>query len=130
MNSKKLLYICVTAVLVVVVLSLGCLQQEMQRSGMPGSSPDSSMPHQDDPFRGTFGVSEIVSLNQPAKITFTICPIEDAPDTIIRLFLPPDVELVEGNTEWSGDVKSNEEVQVSVVIQVPIEMRGNIKASV
>jgi hypothetical protein len=115
---------------VVVVLSLGCLQQEMQRSDMPESSPDSSMPHQDDPFRGTFVGSEIVSLNQPAKITFTICPIEDAPDTTIGLFLPPDVELVEGNTEWSGDVKSNEEVQVSVVIRVPIEMRGNIKASV
>jgi hypothetical protein len=102
----------------------------MQRSDMPGSSPDSSMPHQDDPFRGTFVGSENVSLNQSSKITFTICPIEDAPNTTISLFLPPDVELVEGNTEWCGDVKSGEEVQVSVVITVPIEMRGNIKASV
>jgi hypothetical protein len=49
-KGKKVL----ACVLVVVVLSLGCLQQEMQRSDMPGSSPDSSMPHQDDPFRGTF----------------------------------------------------------------------------
>ncbi|RLG58197.1 MAG: hypothetical protein DRN95_04725, partial [Candidatus Hydrothermarchaeota archaeon] len=122
--------VLVCVIVMVVVLSLGCLQQEMQRPTIPESSPNSGMPLQDDPFRGTFAGSENVSLNQPAKITFTICPIEDAPNTTIRLFLPPDVELVEGNTEWCGDVKSDEEVQVDVVIQVPIKIRGNIKASV
>jgi len=122
--------IVLVCVIVVVVLSLGCLQREMQRSDVPEISPNSDMPFQDDPFRGTFVGSENVSLNQSAKIKFTICPLEDAPNTTIRLFLPPDVEIVGGNTEWCGDVKSGEEVQVEVVIQVPMKMRGNIKASV
>ena len=97
------------------------------------ASPESAelispMPKQDDPFKGSFAGSQIPSLNQVVQITFSVSPEQDMPNSTIKFFLPPDVELVAGDLEWYGDLKKDQHLTINVSIKVAEKVEQHIKA--
>jgi hypothetical protein len=97
-------------ILIVVIGCTGCIQQkeygEMYRT--------------EDFFRGEFSVKGEPALNQEVELIFTITPIEDSFDTGIWIYLPEGIELIQGDTEWEGDLKKDELLQVRIIVK-PIQ---------
>ena len=86
------------------------------------------MPKQDDPFKGSFAGSETPYLNQVAQITFSVIPEADMPNSTIKFFLPINVEVVEGDLDWHGDLKEGQQISLDLFVDVTEEVEQNIKA--
>ena len=86
------------------------------------------MPKQDDPFKGSFVGPPTHYLNQVAQITFSVIPEADMPNSTIKFFMPPDVELVEGDLYWHGDLKKWQQMSFDLFVDVTEEVEQNIKA--
>lgn len=86
------------------------------------------MPKQDDPFKGSFVGPPTQYLNKVAQITFSVIPEADMPNSTIKFFMPPDVELVEGDLYWRGDLKEGQQMSLDLLVYVTEEVEQNIKA--
>lgn len=73
--------------------------------------------HLEDYYRGDFAVTGEPKLNQEVKITFTIHPVLEAPNTTIKIDLPEGIELVQGDLTWEGDVNPDEIVSVIITVK-------------
>jgi len=96
-------------------------------------SAGTPMPETVDVFRGSFSPSNRISVavNQTVEIAFSIKPIEDVKNATIRIMLPGDlIRLVTGDLEWRGDLRKDEEVQLSFSVQASVEMNANVRAFV
>jgi hypothetical protein len=73
--------------------------------------------HLEDYYRGDFVVTGEPKLDQEVKITFSIHPVLEAPNTTIRIDLPEEIELVQGDITWEGDVNPGEIVSVTITVK-------------
>ena len=126
----KVLGILLAIVLMITGLGVLC------PSHMVGSEMDpystfgqgiAGMPKQDAPFNGSFVDSTSPSINQETRITFSVNPQKDMPASTIKLFIPPNVEVVNGNLEWYGDLNKGDHLSISIVIKITDEISHCIK---
>ena len=76
------------------------------------------MPIQRDYFRGEFPVVGTPKLNQPIEVTFTVSPVSDMPDSRIKLSTSREgVEVIDGDVEWNGDFKKDQEVRLTIRVR-------------
>ena len=97
---------------------------------MCSSKSGSGMYKQTDPFQGSFKDSETLALDKPIKIVFSVNPIKAFANTRVRFFLPREMELVEGDLEWQGDLKENETFSLEILVRITETSQGNIKVYV
>jgi hypothetical protein len=83
-----------------------------------------------DFFRGNFSVSGTPSLNQSVNLVFTVDPIDDLPNSTIKLFLPDAISLVSGSKEWSGNFKKGERVHLNTTLKVTMPGEWEVRAYV
>lgn len=57
-------------------------------------------------------------LGQPARLTFTFEFSEDKTDVDAEIFLPPGIELLEGELSWQGDLPQSTEKVLQLTLQV------------
>ena len=95
-------------VVVVVVLSLGCLQpaSENEIENKPIA-----------PINANLSIFGVPTLNQTVELALIATPLIDAPNTTIQILLPNGFELVDGNLSWEGDVLKNEIVRLTVSVK-------------
>ncbi len=54
--------------------------------------------------------------------------MDDAPNMTIKIFLPDEIELLEGNLVWNGDLKKDEKIEHKISIKVVKEGEKRIRA--
>jgi hypothetical protein len=108
---KKRITILFVFIPTVGVICAGCIHQEQ------GAETAVAW---EDYFRGDFAVTGEPVLNQEVKMLFTVNPVLEAPNTSITLYLPEGIELVQGDSNWKGDIKKDELVQVRITVK-PIQ---------
>lgn len=69
------------------------------------------------PLQATLSLSDKPLLNTPVTLTLSFKSILDAPNTSAKIELPEGFELVNGNLEWQGDLKENENQKIEVVVK-------------
>lgn len=103
-------------VLVVVsfagIMCTGCINQEedTETQGSEGF-------YLEDYFRGDFVVTGEPFLNNEVEIVFSVNPPVDSLDTEIQIFLPEEIELVQGDLHWKGDILRDEVVEIRTTVK-------------
>jgi hypothetical protein len=101
--------------LILIIIVIGCTGCIRQNSSEFGTSP-----YMDDYFRGDISVKGEPALNQEVEVIFTVNPVADCLDTEMWIHLPKGVELIEGDTEWEGDLKKDEVFTMRIIVK-PIQ---------
>jgi hypothetical protein len=119
----------------VIVLSFLLLTQIFSSIIMNFATADSvtsTMHETVDIFEGRFSSQEISLIpNQVMDLSFSICPIIDAPNTVIRFIMPADlVTLVKGQQTWEGDVKQRETLTLDFSIVAIEEVDAHVRVDV
>jgi hypothetical protein len=94
------------------IMCTGCITQEEPQE--PGESV------LEDYFRGDFAVTGEPILNSEVEILFKLNPPVDSFDTEIHIFLPEEIELVQGDTHWKGDILRDGIIEIKVIVK-PVE---------
>ena len=81
------------------------------------SQPDAST---NDLVSARLSLSGEPTVNEPFNVTVTLLAKEDVKDYSTSLVLPQGLELVEGSTQWSGELKAGEEKSFNVLVK-PVE---------
>lgn len=71
-----------------------------------------------DYFQGKFSVSQPPIVGKVVDLVFSVSPIEDAPNTKIKLIFPYGVEALNENLTWHVNIKKDEKMQFKVPIRV------------
>mgnify|MGYP001603250859 CR=1 FL=1 len=71
-----------------------------------------------DPFKGTFEGSDEPKLGSSARIIFSFTPDNDMKDVDVKFNLPIGVTLLEGKTEWKGEVANGQKIELPIKIQI------------
>jgi len=116
-------YFLVLAILGIITVS-GCLQKDYVQSNKSG------MYKTIDSFQGNFSIYGTPLLNQNVDLIFSVNPIEDMPNSKIKLFLPEAVSIVNGSDEWTGNMKKGENTQLSTTLKVTTPGEWEIRAYV
>jgi hypothetical protein len=94
------------------IMCTGCITQEEPQE--PGGLV------LEDYFRGDFAVTGEPALNSEVEILFKLNPPVDSFDTEIHIFLPEEIELVQGDTHWKGDILRDGIIEIKVIVK-PVE---------
>lgn len=82
------------------------------------------------PLQATLAVEPIPLVDEAATITCTVTSLVDAPDTQVQFILPEDAEVLEGSTDWTGDILANTPVDISVKIIFHAEGKHEVSCKV
>lgn len=111
-------------ILIFVIGWMGCIQQKEP------SASDTEDFYLEDYFRGDFKVKGEPALNQEVEVIFIVNPTYESFNTRIWIYLPEGIELVEGDAYWEGDLKTDEVIQMKIVIKPKKEGQLEIWAHV
>jgi hypothetical protein len=98
-------------ILMLVIGCAGCIQQK---------SESGTSPYMDDYFRGDISVKGEPVLNKEVEVIFTVNPVADCFDTEMWIHLPKEVELIQGDTYWEGNLTKDEIFTMRIVVK-PIQ---------
>lgn len=108
MNSKiKIIFVAL--VLSALVFSAGC-PSDGDNSGQDGGGPA-------PPLEVSLSLSDKPLLNTQVTLTMTIISIMDASNASANFHIPDGFELVSGNLEWQGNLTTNEEKTIEVIVK-------------
>ena len=84
-------------------------------------------------FTLEFSLTENVHLNETTTLSLTATPSNYSPDTKITILLPEGIEFQDGNTEWEGDLNTQESIIINSRIRVttenPLPIQAKIQSS-
>ncbi len=87
-------------------------EDDRKRTTCPPPSSEPALP-----ISVTLDVPQDLTADAPVEVTFTVCSVEDAPNTTAYLELPDGVDLLSGELSWELSLSPNDPVAFSVVIQ-------------
>ena len=105
--------VLVFVIVMVVVLSLGCLQKESEEVIPPMPTPE-GVPS--TPIEVNLSISKAPALNQTVELTCTVSSIFDVPNTTAQIILPDGARLVSGDLTWRGDLGADKPIFFSAKI--------------
>ncbi len=86
-------------------------------TSLPAQGEESS------PLQTRLKLSELPLLGQIVRLSCEVESIYDAPGTLVRLELPEGVEVLDGDTQWQGDLIAGAEITFSA--RVRFNKEGN-----
>lgn len=114
-----------TLILLMCISTVGGCVNGSQISNPPSTT---TPPMTTQFYAGYFTVSDEPILNKTVDLSFNLETIDNAPGTTIHFYLPPAVQLVNGNSTWTGDIGKGEKIvkTISVVVKEEGDWRINV----
>ncbi|MBS3054596.1 MAG: hypothetical protein J4431_03605 [Candidatus Aenigmarchaeota archaeon] len=84
--------------------------------------------YETNPYGGNFSSMREITAGRN-EVTFSVTPKQDIENTTIRFFFPPQIQLLDGDAEWSGNLYANQTLSWTLMVNVT-ETGGMIKAEI
>lgn len=122
MKTKIIFFvvIIIIAVVLTVVFLRGGVKPPVETSTkFPYSSPIkvAGGDKPSSPMQGVLTILEKPLLNTPVPLVFSFKSVTPAPNTEAKIELPDSFELVSGTPTWNGNLETNEEGKIEVMIK-------------
>jgi hypothetical protein len=116
MKSDRIAFGFLSAIFFLTCIFNGCVEERNEA------------PKEIDFWRGGLSASGDLRLNREFNLEFSVNPLEDVSGVFLRFFLPEEIELVSGDTQWAGDLRKYElfEVSITVVVTDPGEWEVSV----